>query len=75
MTEAELIEAIREGMAHTDADGLSSEEIGQKMGVSRKRALEALKPLQRSGKLLVGFRRDYRTDGVPCKIPVYRVAA
>ncbi len=75
ITENELIEAIREAQAKTNDKGLTSEQIAEVMGCSRTLALAKLKPLQKAGKLIVGHKRDYRLDGVPCKIPVYRLAA
>lgn len=75
MTENELLEAIRQATQERNDDGMTSEEIAELLGCTRRLALEKLKPLQRSGKLSVGRKRDYRLDGVPCLIPVYRIAA
>lgn len=75
ITEAELLEAIREATARTNDEGLTSEEIAGIMGCSRQLALVKLKPLARAGKLIVGRKRDYRLDGVPCVVPVYTIAA
>lgn len=75
MTENELLDAIRLAQTKTNDEGLTSEEIAELMGISRPIALQKLKPLAIAGKLIVGRKSSYRLDGVPCKIPVYRIAA
>lgn len=75
VTEAELLAAITESMEQADAEGMTSEELAAKLNCSRQLALRKLKPLQKAGKLVVGHKRDYRLDGVPCKVPVYKIAA
>jgi len=73
ITEAELLEAIRAAQARTNDEGLTSEEVAVLLGCTRKLALARLKPLAAQGKLIVGRRRDYRLDGIPCLIPVYSI--
>jgi predicted transcriptional regulator len=77
MTESELLEALRAAIAPTrdDDPGLTREEIANLMGHTENWASKnILKPLAKSGKLIVGRRKSLRSDGVGCWLPVYRVA-
>jgi hypothetical protein len=75
MTEAELLEALRVAVAPTREDdpGLTREEIASMMGHTENWASKnVLKPLAKSGRLIVGRRKSLRSDGVGCWLPVYR---
>lgn len=73
MSEAEILEAIAQATAKTNDEGLTSEEIAALMGCNRRLALERVKVLAKQGRVVVGWKRDYRLDGLPCRVPVYRI--
>lgn len=78
ITEAELLEALRNAVAPTrdDDPGFTRLEIAESMGHSENWVSDrVLKPLIKQGRLRVGRRKGVRTDGVSCWLPVYRVAA
>ena len=77
ITEAEILEALRQASAPSAEDdpGLTRDELAERMGMCPNQiSKKVLKPLAKQGKLIVGRRRSYRSDGVPCLLPVYRVA-
>lgn len=77
ITEAEILDALREAAAPTSEDdaGLTRAEIADRMGHSENWvSANVLKPLGKQGRLVVGKRKGVRIDGVACWLVVYRVA-
>lgn len=62
-----LLEAQR-GPQH---EGLSSEEIAERLGRRPGWVLVRLRQLSRQGHITVSHRRSTRVDGRPCLTPVY----
>ena len=75
VTEAELIDAVRDAMSGADAsdDGMTLGEMGTATGVGAKRLRLALRTLLDAGRLEVGRRLITSIDGRKCFVPVYRV--
>lgn len=73
VTEAELLDALRQSRNNEDGDGLSSSEIAELLGCTQTLAVKKLGVLARAGRLRVGRRSGIRLDGIPCKIPVYKL--
>jgi Mn-dependent DtxR family transcriptional regulator len=75
ITEAELIEALRAATECQDVDGFTSLDFAASLNISQGHAQELIRRLARAGKVIhVGLRSGTRTDGYPCRRPVYRLA-
>lgn len=56
-------------------EGLTAEEIAEKIGMSRTWVRARLRDLYCDGCLVVGFKMSTRIDGRPYRTPVYRLRA
>jgi|YNPBryunderm2012_1023409.scaffolds.fasta_scaffold22062_4 predicted ArsR family transcriptional regulator len=65
-----LIEILQQQYLNTGG-GVSAEEIADQLGCSSTWVHRRLRSLAKSGKLVVRFQTRMRSDGRPCKVPVY----
>lgn len=76
ITEAEILEALRESMQRQDADGFTSQDLGDVLGITQGHAREYLRRLSRNGKVVhAGTRAGTTVDGRVCRSPVYRLTS
>jgi predicted ArsR family transcriptional regulator len=75
ITESELLDALRAALPERDQGALTTEELAESLGVCRDKARTMLKPLVRSGKVLVVRKRITDMAGRPQPVPAYRPAA
>jgi len=65
-----LIEILQQQYLDTGG-GVSVEEIADQLGCSSAWVHKRLRKLAKGGKLVVRFQTRTRSDGRPCKVPVY----
>jgi hypothetical protein len=53
--------------------GMSSREMGDISGMTVQKIRTLLGEAHRAGRLVLGWRTEYRTDGRATQIPVYRI--
>lgn len=76
ISESEILDELRRALEPQDADGFTSLDVANALGIQQHRAQEHIRRLARRGKIaLAGSRAGIRVDGRPCQSPVYRLVA
>ena len=75
ITESEWLAELESLCPFTqDGEGLSIMEIADATGASRGCAQKRVKQMITSGRMeFAGFKTSTRMDGMPCRIPCYRI--
>lgn len=67
--------ALLEQERGPEIQGLSTDEIAERLGRSRGWVLARLRELHRAGRIRCSYRPGTRVDGRPCQIPVYTLSS